>query len=233
MNLADYCRLRYLSDDKDWLEGTRQSYQSQIENHIAPALGEEELASLTEKKIKEFYDRLRKEGLSERSVWCIHLLLRRILREACYDGLLDWNPIEDVRIKPLAHVVTTPLSKRQIHKYLEKAKEYHAYPVLYTGLASGLRQGQLITLPWTAFDSAHKRLILPRRWVKLSDRTMEILLDEYEKHGESRTIFVDSRDGAPYKMPRLYYLHCRILDSAQLPHIGYRDMQKGTGRDAL
>ncbi len=40
-----------------------------------------------------FYDSLRGQGLSARSVWCIHLLLRRCMDEAARDQRIPYNPV--------------------------------------------------------------------------------------------------------------------------------------------
>ena len=204
---------------------TENGYWNLIFNHIMPHFKSTALIELTEKKIQNFYKKLSDQGLSSRSVWCVHLLLRRILDEACRDGLLTENPAAGINVP---HEETQPamrLRSGQIRRYLEAAKELDVYPILYVGLTSGLRQGELISLPWAAFDISAKRLRLQKRWINLSDSAAQVLTEEHRRHPKSPDMFLDSKTNQPYTPHRLYYLHRRILKQAHLPAISFRDLQ--------
>ena len=77
---------------------TENGYRNLIFNHIIPHFKSMALAELTDKKIQNFYKKLSNQGLSSRSVWCVHLLLRRILDKACRDGLLTENPAAGINV---------------------------------------------------------------------------------------------------------------------------------------
>ena len=204
---------------------TENGYRNLIFNHIMPHFKSTALTELTEKKIQNFYKKLSDQGLSSRSVWCIHLLLRRILDEACRDGLLTENPAAGINVP---HEETQPamqLRSGQIRRYLEIAKALNVYTILYVGLTSGLRQGELISLPWAAFDMSAKRLHLQKRWINLSDTAAQVLAEEHRRHPQSPYMFLDSKTNQPYTPHRLYYLHRRILKQAHLPAISFRDLQ--------
>ena len=117
------------------------------------------------------------------------------------------------------------LRSGQIRRYLEAAKGLDVYPILYVGLTSGLRQGELISLPWAAFDMSAKRLRLQKRWINLSDTAVQVLIEEHRRHTQSPHMFLDFKTGQPYTPHRLYYLHRRILKQAHLPAISFRDLQ--------
>lgn len=129
---------------------TEGGYRNLIFNHIVPKMGSAVLTELSEKRIRAFYRRLSNSGLNDRSVWCVHLLLRRILDEACREGLILENPAWSIDVKPGDEPRQNRLRSGQIKRYLDVAQELSAYPILYVGLASGLRQGELISLPWAA-----------------------------------------------------------------------------------
>ena len=204
---------------------TENGYRNLIFNHIMPHFKNVALTELTEKIIQSFYKKLSAQGLNNRSVWCVHLLLRRILDEACRDGLLTENPAAGINVP---HEETQPamqLRSGQIRRYLDTAKELNAYSILYVGLTSGLRQGELISLPWAAFDMSSKRLRLQKRWINLSDTAAQVLAEEHRRHPQSPYMFLDSKTNQPYTPHRLYYLHRRILKQAHLPAISFRDLQ--------
>ena len=52
-----------------------------------PGIGGIQLAELTEDTVTSFYDSLRSQELSVRSVWCVHLFLRRCMDEVACDQI--------------------------------------------------------------------------------------------------------------------------------------------------
>lgn len=133
-------------------------YRNLIFNHIAPKLGGVAPTDLGERQIRAFYRKLSKAGLIDRSVWCVHLLLRRILDEACREGRIQENPAWSIGVSPGDALEIIRWRSGQIKRYLDAAQGLSAYPILYVGLASGLRQGELISLSWAAVD-------IPGGWV--------------------------------------------------------------------
>lgn len=205
---------------------TESGYRNLIFNHIVPGLGGIAIAGLSEERIRTFYRKLSKAGLSERSVWCVHLLLRRILDEACRDGLISENPAWGINIEHGKAQKPSCLRAGQVKRYLDAAQKLSAYPILYVGLASGLRQGELISLPWAAVDIRGRRVILKKRWVSLSARAVELMAEEHVRHPDRFEAFLDAKTGQPYTSYRLYYLHRNILVRAHLPAVGFRQLQQ-------
>lgn len=139
---------------------TVSGYRNLIFNHVVPKLGDVALTKLSEKGIRTFYRRLSSSGMNDHSVWCVHLLLRRILDEVCREGLISENPAWNISVKPSVEPKANCLRSGQVKRYLEATQGLSAYPILYVGLASGLRQGELISLPWAAVDIYGQRIIL-------------------------------------------------------------------------
>lgn len=204
---------------------TESGYRNLIFNHIIPQLGGVALTELSEKRIRTFYRKLSNSGLNDRSVWCVHLILRRILDEACREGLILENPAWSINVRPGNEPKPNRLRSGQIKRYLEAAQGLSAYPILYVGLASGLRQGELISLPWAAVDVCGRRVILPKRWVGLSAQATELIAGEHSWHPDSPEAFLDAKTGQPYTLHCLYYIHRKMLSEARLPVIGFRQLQ--------
>lgn len=204
---------------------TEGGYRNLIFNHIIPRLGSVALTGLSEKRIRTFYRKLSNEGLKDRSVWCVHLLLRRILDDACREGLIPENSAWGISVSQGDKPGFSCLRAGQVKRYLDVAKGSSAYPILYAGLASGLRQGELISLPWVAVDISGRRVILPKRWVGLSVQAARLIMEEHAGHPDSFETFVDPKTGQPYTLHRLYYLHRKVLSKARLPMVGFRQLQ--------
>ena len=80
----------------EWLEkqmqrglsqNTEGSYRQWICKRIVPEFSDVTLAELTEEHVQHFYESLAYEGLSRNSIWCGHLILRRLLDEAGREGM--------------------------------------------------------------------------------------------------------------------------------------------------
>ena len=218
----------------EWLErqlhrglskNTEDSYRQWICQRIVPEFSGIALAELTEEHVQDFYESLAYEGLSRNSIWCGHLILRRMLDEAGREGLLEINPTSELKLSYQAAQEQKVIRRGQIKRYLEEIEKLGAYPILYMILTSGLRQGEAISLRWAAFDVDAQRLCLRRRWIQLTPKQSQILNVEHQKNPQSSEVFLNVRTGQPYTEHRLYYLHQKALRQARLPQISLRQLQ--------
>lgn len=206
-------------------QNTEDSYRQWICQRFVPRFSGIALKDLTEKHVQEFYESLAREGLSSNSVWCGHLILRRILAEAGCEGLLEINPASELKLSYQAVQEQKVIRRGQIKRYLEETEKFGAYPILYMILTSGIRQGEAISLQWAAFDIDAQRLYLRRRWIQLTPKQGRILSVEFQKNPQSAVVFLDTQTCQPYTEHRLYYLHRKALRQARLPQISLRQLQ--------
>lgn len=97
-------------------------------------------------------------------------------------------------------------------------------PLIYTGLSSGLRQCELITLSWADFHVRYKYILKGRRLLTLNEKAAYLLKRIPET--DSIYVFLNPRTGVPYKLHEFYYLHKKILKQARLPWVAFRDLQR-------
>ena len=83
------CDRWFCENQGRWSGSTVGGYRNLIYRHILPGIGGIPLVELSECTVTSFYDSLRSQGLSARSVWCVHLLLRRCMDEAARDQLIS------------------------------------------------------------------------------------------------------------------------------------------------
>ena len=218
----------------EWLEkqmhrglsqNTVGSYSQWICKRFVPRFSDIALEELTEEQVQEFYESLAYEGLSANSIWCAHLILRRILAEAGREGLLEINPASEFDLSYRTVQEQKTIRRGQVKQYLEEIEKLGAYPILYMILTSGLRQGEVISLRWAAFDVDAQRLCLRRRWIQLTAKQGRILNMERQKDPRSAEVFLDAQTRQPYTEHRLYYLHRKALAQARLPQISLRQLQ--------
>ena len=101
----------------------------------------------------------------------------------------------------------------QLQRYLNAAEQLGALPLIYTGLSSGLRQCELITLSWADFHIRCRYILKGQRLLTLNSRA-EHLLERIPETG--RYVFLNPKTGVPYQLHEFYYLHKRILKQAGL-----------------
>ena len=93
LTVGQWCGQWFTANRHKWNGNTEGGYRNLIYSHILPSIGSMALSDLTEQTITDFYDSLQNRGLSARSVWCVHLLLRRCMDEAAREQLIPYNPV--------------------------------------------------------------------------------------------------------------------------------------------
>lgn len=223
MTVGRWCGQWFIANRPKWNGNTEGGYRNLIYSHIIPNIESVALPDLTEQAVTDFYDALRSQGLSARSIWCVHLLLRRCMDEAAQEQLIPYNPVRLCREPKTEEYKTAPLRLGQIQRYLNTAEQLGVLPIIYTGLSSGLRQCELITLSWADFHVRCKYILKGQRLLILNDKTA-LLLEQIPETASSY-VFLNPKTGAPYKLHEFYYLHKKILKQARLPWVAFRDLQ--------
>ena len=224
LTVGQWCDHWFTANRHKWNSNTEGGYRNLIYSHIIPSIGSVALSDLTKQTITDFYDSLRCQGLSARSVWCVHLLLRRCLDEAAREQFIPYNPVRLCQESKAEGYKAAPLRLGQLQRYLNAAEQLGVLPLIYTGLSSGLRQCELITLSWADFHVRYKYILRGQRLLILNGKT--VLLLEQIPETASSYVFLNPKTEAPYKLHEFYYLHKKILKQARLPWVAFRDLQR-------
>ena len=223
MTVGQWCGRWFTANRHKWNGNTEGGYRNLIYSHIIPSIGSVALSDLTEQVVTDFYNSLRSQGLSARSVWCVHLLLRRCLDEATRDQRIPYNPVRLCQEPKVEEYKTAPLRLGQLQRYLNAAEQLSVLPLIYTGLSSGLRQCELITLSWADFHVRYRYILKGQRLLTLNAKAERLLKQLPEP--DSPYVFLNPKTRAPYQLHEFYYLHKRILKQAGLPWVAFRNLQ--------
>lgn len=196
--LAEMDRGEYVKPSKvlvsdylaDWLTGrsdqlqptTLDSYRSQIQDHVVPALGGLYLTGVNPMRILKFYAELRASGrkrggggLSPATVLYIHRILRRSFADAVRRGLLASNPFD--RIDPprpardsAANSMNT-WTAQQVSGFLDSVTDDWLYALWHLAATTGMRRGELLGLRWTDVDTVNRRVEVTRSRVTVRYET--------------------------------------------------------------
>ena len=131
---------------------TVRRYRQVLDHLLLPTLGREKLAQLTPSTVERALARLRREGKSTYAVRQARAVLRRALQDAVRDGLLAQNPAALARPVPVDPPRPNVWSADEARRFLEAAQGHWLWPLFALALATGMRLGELLGLPWEQVD---------------------------------------------------------------------------------
>src|SRR5215211_1570128 len=134
---------------------TYDSYKRDVYYHIIPELGRRKLKELTSGNIRRLYRKMAEKGLKDRSIEYVHTTLRKSLKAAVVDRLINYNPTDGVRpIKTPTGAAkeSKALAPYQVKVLLEETAESRFEALYVVAIYTGLRRGELLGLKWTDVD---------------------------------------------------------------------------------
>ena len=211
---------------ESWLNGyvatncspkTAQSYRSEVDGHIIPALGAVPLTQLQPQHLQNYYAHALsygradgRGGLSKRTVLYHHRILFEALGYAVRQGIAGRNVAQVVEPPHPDQKEMTTLTPEQVTKFLACARATSYYEFFYTLLYTGLRRGEALVLRWHNVDLDMARLFVVETGYKLNGTyiirqpktkksrrevaltpSLAILLREYKTRKQVERLFLD------------------------------------------
>jgi integrase len=150
---------------------TYQTYHQDLSNHVIPRLGQRRLKDLSrldvQNMVDDVYDQVRAEAQrrrleaeangkpvkgSKNPGAAVARKVRGALKKALQDAvdleILFRNPCHGVKVPAESVSEISVWSKAETERFLEVARAHRLYPILYTALTSGMREGELCALRW-------------------------------------------------------------------------------------
>ncbi|MFW5795188.1 MAG: site-specific integrase [Bacillota bacterium] len=194
----------------DWMENyvkvqlsptTYNGYKTIVDRHIKPDLGHIKLNELNSIQIQDY--ELRKlqtgringeGGLSPTTVLQHHRVLSKALNSALKKRIIERNPCVGVEAPRAINAEIMSMTKDQVKKFLELAKQkgiwYYTY--MYLAVHTGMRRGEMLGLKWRDiyFDAGF--IIARRTYGRGIDYKAEF--KDSLKTQKSRKITLDKED---------------------------------------
>lgn len=170
-------------------QGTYESYETNIEAHIKPELGDIPLANLQPNTLQSFFnDKLehgRKDGgsLSTRMVRYFYTIINQALKQAVKEGLLTRNVAEATNPPTIRNKKVNPLTEKQLVTFLEHVKHDRLFPAYLLAATTGVRRGELLGLCWDSVDLENGAITIQRQ---LSTLKSGLVLEETTKSESGR-----------------------------------------------
>ena len=160
----------YLEDVK---QSTADRYKSCIRIHIIPALGDTRLMDLRASTIQKFLNQCKKvDGLSEKSVNNIRLVLHKALEQAIEDAQIKKNPCDRAKVPSYDDPPKEmrPLKDHEVPMFLQAIKGHQFESLFYVALFTGMRESELIGLTWDCIDFQHGTIHIYRQLRKTREK---------------------------------------------------------------
>ena len=202
MTVGQWCGQWFIANRPKWNGNTEGGYRNLIYGHILPNIGNVALSDLTEQTVTGFYDVLQSRGLSARSVWCVHLLLRRCMDEAAREQFIPYNPVRLCQESKAEGYKAAPLCLGQLQRYLNAAEQLGMLPLIYIG------------------DYGSQT-----RTIALTPEVIDLLIMEHAKHPNSPLMFMHPATQRPYSPQMVRRMHNEIIKEAGIDHIRYVDLR--------
>ncbi|MBI4165980.1 MAG: tyrosine-type recombinase/integrase [Acidobacteria bacterium] len=142
---------------------TRMGYDSALNVHILPALGDLRLADVEPLHIEKFVQ-AKEKTLSKKSVRNLVGLLQGLFSLALENDLIERSPVRDKHKPKAPRPKKEPWAGEQVRMILENAPEQ--YRALFAFVANtGVRLGELLGLQWQHVDLKERKLKIEQsRW---------------------------------------------------------------------
>lgn len=181
-------------DKKQYVKKSSYSaYMLLIENHLLPSFGNQ--LSVEESDIQEFVFRKLDEGLSQKTIKDILIVLKMILKFGAKNKLLEYQQFDVQFPTERERYEIEVLSKSNQKKIMNYVQEHFTFKNLgiYICLSAGIRIGEICALTWDDIDTEtgiiNIRKTIQRIYViEDNDRRTELILDTPKTKNSIRDI---------------------------------------------
>lgn len=169
---------------------TQEIYQREIRVHINPELGDIALQSLKPERVQQFYNKLQKEdGLSPKTVKCIHGILHGALKQAVLNGNIPRNPTESCVLPDAVRAEIKPLKNDEVKAFFQEAeKDTYFYPLMIVTLLTGMREGEVMGLTWDCVDFEHGCITINKQLFRFREKDGGTYRLVPTKNGKARSV---------------------------------------------
>ena len=174
LTLKDYI-LKWFEQHKKMLEpNTINGYNTNICNHIIPAIGNIKLKDLKPSTLENFYVSLMGEkGLSAKTVKYVHNVLKIALKSAVDNKLIDDNVCLKAKTPKVPKFKGELLSQKQLNTLFKELKGNRYEVEIKLAVMLGLRKGEVLGLKFSDLDINNHSLHIQRQVSITRDNTQD------------------------------------------------------------
>lgn len=173
---------------------TRKNTINNINKHIIPTAGNEQIRAINTKRIERYFNKLKEQGTSTKTIYNIYTDLKKLITFATDKGIIFTNPIEELKIeKPKASKkVVNVMTFKEYEKIVncEQNKKSYYYNAIVFLAETGLRAEELAILKedYKKKDNGLAYIVIDKsivRALKNDDKGTELRLTDTVKNANS------------------------------------------------
>jgi integrase len=148
-----------------WREGTRAKAQSHIDNHIGPALGNRQLATITRTDVQAFVASLTAKDLAPTTVQGIHVRLVSFFEAAVHDGKIVRSPAIKIQLPKTIKTAASQVVALDLDdvRRIADAAPPHMTAFVWLIATAGLRPGEAAGLTVERVNFLQKTIDVDRQ----------------------------------------------------------------------
>lgn len=224
---------------------TYNNYKGYLNNHLKDCIGKKKLNDITSLDIQKLMHEKVNQGLSNQTVNHIIKFIGAVFQKMINDELMYKNPAARIKKLKSNHKKFKVLTIEEAELALKTAEEYFPdfYPMLFTALYTGMREGELIALTWDKINWEKREIMVDSNYslgeittpktkhsirrIDMSDKLVEVLMKWKEEYPKSSLNLVFPNQVGNYNDPnnivkrRFYY----VLDLAGVERIRFHDLR--------
>lgn len=211
---------------------TYERYESNLRNHINPAIGHLKLHELRISHADKLIQTLSEKNHNAKGINIIMGVLKRVMIEATRENRLERSPFMYMKVLKSNPVPDIYMTANDINAVLETSKNHFFYSVFLVALNTGMRRGELAGLCWDRvnFDLNLIEVTRLRDRNGLADRTktnrskryipMNVIvrahLQELKKKCLNTELVFVNDDGFEFDVNHIYRDFRRFLKKAKI-----------------
>lgn len=148
---------------------TFRGYERIVQLHVLPTLGKVQIRKLRYQQIEALYEQLLHPktgaGMSPKTVYEIHLVIRGALADARRRGLVTRNVADIAKAPKQRHLQKTEgtsLTDDELRQLMRTAAGHRLFPLYWLTANTGMRRNEVLGLRWPDIDFRRRKLHLNR-----------------------------------------------------------------------
>jgi len=118
------------------------------------------LQKLTPEQVRRFYAKKSNEGLSSKTIGCLHNVFHLALSNAVLWNYVPRNVCDLVKPPRIRSRKGTPLNPEQARQLVASARQHHLDVLLMVAVVTGMRRGELLALRWANVNFTRRTLVV-------------------------------------------------------------------------
>lgn len=164
--------LMYLENYKknDIKASTYATYLTYYRKHIKQSeIGKKALEDLSTADLQDYYNKMIEMGLSAKTVRHLSVIINEALQQAVRLQMIKTNVNSVVVLPKKEKFDGKTLSKEDVEKLADKAKDEELYPLVMVTIFTGMRKGEVLGLTWDCVHLDEKYLEVKKSLCRVND----------------------------------------------------------------